>query len=695
MISFIKLLNLGSSPVGKVEITDCNSIAELKAIRTGNNGYGSPILEDGSIVNVDGYYAQNDGGGGVFIFNAYSSAADDGGAVIAPTSGLGRWIRQMSDVANVLHFGAKGDAATDDTAAINNAATYARTNGLELLIPQKNTTYKITAQIDLRNIFRVRCSTNGILVATAFAGTACKMGWMAGAVSGSCFDLEIALVRQTNDWTAGNIGCEINAILMSDVRVHRMSGFQIGLYLNGTGAFSTNKFHHGIYQNNSVHIWTSSVGAGGGYNTESMHFGGYFNSPNQVGGADARAPFVFEANGQLCSNHKFYSPILEPGTGIMVAEALFTTNHKVYGITIRNARLENQGAATCTKLIKASGAAIPACTPFEIYFDDVASQYGDNFVLDIPAATRLAFIIAADSNWANTYRKQNILDANPHHAYLIKAGQGRVAGLIPFSLVTGKQLSASGSISTAHGDGPATYNSANETVGLFCYKSATPMTLNLMGLGGSTFAVVCWDSSGNLLSGTAPYYVMGSNYNHNAATGLNHYRCNGEFIFIHKDVARFFIGPVNQDFQATLGAWKFATNLADITVGRGALSYCGTEFPKNCYFPLGTIVSDTSNATHGWKATSRVDTTMRVAAVAGDTILEVVATAGMTAGDVIGVELDDYALNSANRIRNIHWTTIASITDGDTLVLTVAIPVGKAAAIGRMIYTNTWTALAL
>jgi len=121
MISFLKLLALGDSPVGKVEITDVNSIAELRAIKTGNNGYGSPFLEDGSIANVDGYYSQNDGGGGVFIFSAYSSATDDGGVTIAPTSGLGRWIRQTGNVINVRHFGAKGNAVADDANAIQSA----------------------------------------------------------------------------------------------------------------------------------------------------------------------------------------------------------------------------------------------------------------------------------------------------------------------------------------------------------------------------------------------------------------------------------------------------------------------------------------------------------------------------------------------------------------------------------------------
>lgn len=145
MISFLKLLNLGSSPVGKVEITDCNSIAELRAINTGNNGYGAPILEDGSIVNVDGYLSQNDGGGGVFIFSAYSVAADDGGLIIAPTAGLGRWIRQVAkQPVNVKWFGAVGDGVVDDTVAIQAALN---AGGKVVYLP--NGTYKQTAALTI------------------------------------------------------------------------------------------------------------------------------------------------------------------------------------------------------------------------------------------------------------------------------------------------------------------------------------------------------------------------------------------------------------------------------------------------------------------------------------------------------------------------------------------------------------------
>ena len=73
-----------------------------------------------------------------------------------------------------------------------------------------------------------------------------------------------------------------------------------------------------------------------------------------------------------------------------------------------------------------------------------------------------------------------------------------------------------------------------------------------------------------------------------------------------------------------------------------------------------------------------VETTIRVAGATSATTLEVVSTTGMLAGDYIAVELDSGSM---------HFTTIASITDSDTLVLTTGL--ASAAAIAKVIYTYT------
>ncbi len=71
-------------------------------------------------------------------------------------------------------------------------------------------------------------------------------------------------------------------------------------------------------------------------------------------------------------------------------------------------------------------------------------------------------------------------------------------------------------------------------------------------------------------------------------------------------------------------------------------------------------------------------TEMRVIGATSDTTLDVDTTTGMTVLDNIGVVLDD---------GTIHWTTIASITDSDTVVITTGLT--SAAAIDNHIYWYT------
>ena len=81
----------------------------------------------------------------------------------------------------------------------------------------------------------------------------------------------------------------------------------------------------------------------------------------------------------------------------------------------------------------------------------------------------------------------------------------------------------------------------------------------------------------------------------------------------------------------------------------------------------------------GDHATESFSTTaMRVAAVDTDTTMEVDSTTGMTAGDYIGVEIDDGTM---------HWDTVATVTDGDTVELTTG--VDGAVAVDNVVYWYT------
>jgi len=72
-------------------------------------------------------------------------------------------------------------------------------------------------------------------------------------------------------------------------------------------------------------------------------------------------------------------------------------------------------------------------------------------------------------------------------------------------------------------------------------------------------------------------------------------------------------------------------------------------------------------------------TEMRVAGITNDTVVEVDSTTDMVALDTIGLVLDD---------GTIHWTTISSVTDSDTVVITTGLASGAAIDNNIYFYTN-------
>lgn len=116
-------LSQSHKPDGSLR-ADVANIADLKALDVSQ-------IPDKMQALVGGYHAHGDGGGGQFYYDASASDADNGGTVIAPNAGAGRWNRIYSGTVNVKWFGAKGDGVTDDQTAITNAVA----TGLPVYFP--------------------------------------------------------------------------------------------------------------------------------------------------------------------------------------------------------------------------------------------------------------------------------------------------------------------------------------------------------------------------------------------------------------------------------------------------------------------------------------------------------------------------------------------------------------------------------
>ncbi len=113
---------------------------------------------DGTICQVLGFWAQGDGGGGTFIYDAGSVATDNGGTIIAAAGGVGRWIRSYSGTINVRWFGAlaEGDGVGDQAyqIAVNQVAINAALlAGPEVYIPP-GTFYYTRLNMNSGNVLR-------------------------------------------------------------------------------------------------------------------------------------------------------------------------------------------------------------------------------------------------------------------------------------------------------------------------------------------------------------------------------------------------------------------------------------------------------------------------------------------------------------------------------------------------------------
>lgn len=157
------------------------TLADLKSITVSQ-------IEDRQQIEVLGYYAVGDLGGGLFYYDLASAASANNGTVVAPTSGSGRWKRVYSGPLSVAWFGAKGDGSTDDTSAISATVAAAGTGGTVWFEAGK--TYKTTSQIAVGSD-RVSLLGNGAIITSALAAQHSKFRWYArsgGVVSGLRFE---------------------------------------------------------------------------------------------------------------------------------------------------------------------------------------------------------------------------------------------------------------------------------------------------------------------------------------------------------------------------------------------------------------------------------------------------------------------------------------------------------------------------
>lgn len=154
------------------------SVTSIAALKT---TAGTP----GQSLSLEGYYAAADGGGGLFAWDAASTATPDDALVVQVTGvTTGRWRRLYSGPLNVRWFGAKGDTdnsgtGTDDTTAVQKAYdSLPYSQGFPVIRQQRiggaiyfpPGRYKVTAPIRVKGTIRTFGDSMSSSIVTCTAG---------------------------------------------------------------------------------------------------------------------------------------------------------------------------------------------------------------------------------------------------------------------------------------------------------------------------------------------------------------------------------------------------------------------------------------------------------------------------------------------------------------------------------------------
>lgn len=132
MRKLLLLLSLVSTFAQRDPIARFSTIAEMANFR---------VTTDGTIVVVGGYYANQDGGGGTFLYSLTNVTTTNRGINFKPTAANGRFIRQLNgEPISVKMFGARSDGVTDDIAFVTNAINTAISQNIRTLVFPPGTT---------------------------------------------------------------------------------------------------------------------------------------------------------------------------------------------------------------------------------------------------------------------------------------------------------------------------------------------------------------------------------------------------------------------------------------------------------------------------------------------------------------------------------------------------------------------------
>lgn len=278
-----------------------DTIAALKATDV-------TLLGNGESRFVHGYWAKGDGGGGWFRYNSSSTVADNGGTVIAPNTGSGRWERSIYEgFTNVKWFGAKGDSFTNDTAAIKQAILYSDAPGRGGMLFFPTGIYFFTEQLTTYyTTFIGEGMVYSVLRCTALLGAgvpALIMGL--GGQGQRLTGLRDIAIRGPGTRSLGNktASCDgVKLLSQMTLKDFEVSFFDTGVIVDSVGEGHIEFFGPNVHDNYYGVYFTSGGGPGGNY----LFLGGGVNGNTFANYALSEAGTI--VGSRFFNTHTGYAP---------------------------------------------------------------------------------------------------------------------------------------------------------------------------------------------------------------------------------------------------------------------------------------------------------------------------------------------------------------------------------------------------
>ena len=652
----------------------------------------------GAIIDAD---QVNDNFNAVVDTNTLASPTGSSGVgfLQSGTGAVARTVQaKLRDMLSVKDFGAVGDGVTDDTAAINAAATAARAGAKALFLPPVSSFYLVSDTIDFTGLVVV--DGKGGEIRGAFGAVPAVI--IGDGITGGYFWIE---VRNSADasTTAGNQGIRLKPMNMSKLWLY-VRGFNDGVYFDGTAVTSewiSNEFNILSLYNNGSHVHFDL--AQSSYAVNNQFIGGsYYLGTGQK--ADARGTFklTLGGNAQVGQNVVINAEIgIDGGSahanhGTLVYTTLNTASNNT-ALFFQNTRMETYGSwADPANLIK-----IPTMTSGEINISAtfVATDFpNQSFLVSIPTGKTidvdLRYIggssggqprlpIRITPSYCLPYQADNLIWAPGRIIYDASTGYN--------APVENLSSGVANRTDRALGDGTVVASTAANSIGLIYNKGTNQPAFIKIPDENIQTAIVCFDVNGNVLGGSSPYYAVGRGFRSITRSGVAIYELLSNWIWLHKDVASFYIGNApwsgptsyspNIQFDVTMGAQITPATPLGITSPNFIVSTPGGSYFRRGFMATGRF------AENGFRTTFLLETTTSASASSGATAVTLTSVSGVLENDYIGIELDTVIIGNE---RQWFHTRVSSIA-GSTLNLSSSLPANVAA--GRAIKINRWFSL--